>query len=150
MVFQSINKSFRYAHCHYHLKVSCWWYNTSFKLKSLSQVPYMAVNESDTGDFIKKVLTATCALRDRQIVSIERVYTSSTFYMKSAVFNLLSQYKTITQGGGLSSTVFTSKLGHAVYLYKFRGIHEKGSGDIVSAVLCADEQLDSVYSVAQS
>ena len=38
-----------------------------------------------TGDFMKKVPTATCALRDRYIVSIERVYTLSTFYMKSAV-----------------------------------------------------------------
>ena len=39
----------------------------------------------DTGDFMKNVPTATCALRDRQIVSIELVYTPSTFYMKSAV-----------------------------------------------------------------
>ena len=38
-----------------------------------------------TGDFMKKVLTTTCALKDRYIVSIERVYTPSTFYMKSAV-----------------------------------------------------------------
>ena len=36
---------------------------------------------------MKKVLTATCALRDRYIVSIERLYTPSTFYMKSAVVN---------------------------------------------------------------
>ena len=39
-----------------------------------------------TGNFMKKVPTATCALRDRQIVSIERVYTPSTFYMKFAVY----------------------------------------------------------------
>ena len=39
-----------------------------------------------TGDFMKKVPKATFALRDRQIVSIERVYTPSTFYMKTAVF----------------------------------------------------------------
>ena len=37
-------------------------------------------------DFMKMVPTATCALRDRQIISLERVYTPSTFYMKSAVF----------------------------------------------------------------
>ena len=41
---------------------------------------------SSTGDFMKKVPTATCALRDRKIDFIERVYTSSTFYMKSAVY----------------------------------------------------------------
>ena len=35
---------------------------------------------------MKKVLRATCALRDRYIVSIERVYTPSTFYVKSAVY----------------------------------------------------------------
>ena len=35
---------------------------------------------------MKKVPTATSALRDRYIVSIERVYTPSTFYMKSSVF----------------------------------------------------------------
>ena len=34
---------------------------------------------------MKKVPTATCALRGRKIVSIEQVYTPSTFYMKSAV-----------------------------------------------------------------
>ena len=34
---------------------------------------------------MKKVLTAACALRERKIVSIERLYTSSTFHMKSAV-----------------------------------------------------------------
>ena len=38
-----------------------------------------------TGDFMKKVPTATCALRYRQKVYIERVYTPSTYYMKSAV-----------------------------------------------------------------
>ena len=38
-----------------------------------------------TRDFMKKVPTATCALRFRQIVSIERVYTPRTFFMKSAV-----------------------------------------------------------------
>ena len=38
-----------------------------------------------TGDVMKKVPTATCALRDRLIVSIERVYTPNTFYMESAV-----------------------------------------------------------------
>ena len=34
---------------------------------------------------MKKVLLATWALRDRSIVSIELVYTPSTFFMKSAV-----------------------------------------------------------------
>ena len=34
---------------------------------------------------MKRVPTATSALRDRKIVSIERVYTPSTLYMKSAV-----------------------------------------------------------------
>ena len=43
-----------------------------------------------TGDFMKKVPTATCALRDRYIVSIERVYTPSTFYIKSAVHKCIS------------------------------------------------------------
>ena len=37
------------------------------------------------GDFMKKVLLATWVLRDRWIVVIERVYTASTFFMKSAV-----------------------------------------------------------------
>ena len=36
--------------------------------------------------FHEKGPTATCALRDRYIVSIEWVYTSSNFYMKSAVY----------------------------------------------------------------
>ena len=40
---------------------------------------------------MKKVLTATCALRDREIVSNERVYTPSTFYMQSAVFRWLER-----------------------------------------------------------
>ena len=39
----------------------------------------------DTGDFMKRYTQLPCALRDRQIVSIERVYTLSTFYIKSAV-----------------------------------------------------------------
>ena len=43
------------------------------------------LSEYGTGDFMKKVPSATCALRDRWIVSIEQVYTTSTFYMKSAV-----------------------------------------------------------------
>ena len=34
---------------------------------------------------MRKVPTATCALRDRYIVAIEGVYTPSTFYRKSAV-----------------------------------------------------------------
>ena len=38
-----------------------------------------------TGNFKKKLPTATCKLRDRWIVSIERVYTPSTFYTKSDV-----------------------------------------------------------------
>ena len=38
-----------------------------------------------TGDFMKKVPTATFVLRDRYIVSLELVYTPNTFYMKSAV-----------------------------------------------------------------
>ena len=40
-----------------------------------------------TGNFMKKVLPATWALRDRLIVLIELVYTESTFYMKPAVCN---------------------------------------------------------------
>ena len=47
---------------------------------------YFIICNVHTGDFMKKVPTATCALRDRYIVSIERVYTLSTFYMKSAVY----------------------------------------------------------------
>ena len=43
----------------------------------------------DNEDFMEKVPTATCALRDRSIVSIERVYTPNTFYMKSAVSNIV-------------------------------------------------------------
>ena len=34
-----------------------------------------------TGEFMKKVHTTTCALRDRKIVSIERVYTSSMYLL---------------------------------------------------------------------
>ena len=34
---------------------------------------------------MKKVPTATCALMDRNIVSIERVKTPSTFYVKSSL-----------------------------------------------------------------
>ena len=37
---------------------------------------------------MKMVPTATYALRNRKIVSIEGVYAPSTFYMKSAVYNL--------------------------------------------------------------
>ena len=43
--------------------------------------------KGSTADFIKKVPTATCALKDRWIVSIEQVYSPSTFYMKLAVCN---------------------------------------------------------------
>ena len=39
---------------------------------------------------MKKVPTATCALKDRKIVSIERVYTPSNFYMKSVVLALMA------------------------------------------------------------
>ena len=42
---------------------------------------------SVTGDFMKKVLQLPVCTRDRQIVSIERVQTRSTFYMKSSVAN---------------------------------------------------------------
>ena len=38
-----------------------------------------------TGDFMKKVPQLPVCTRDRQIVSIERVYAPSTFYMKSSV-----------------------------------------------------------------
>ena len=38
-----------------------------------------------TGDFMKKVPQLPDCTRDRYIVSIERVYTPNTFYMKSAV-----------------------------------------------------------------
>ena len=38
-----------------------------------------------TGDFMKKVPQLPVCNRDRQIVYIERVYTPSTFYMKSSV-----------------------------------------------------------------
>ena len=37
---------------------------------------------------MKKVPTATCAFGDRYIVSIELVYTTSTFYMKPAVCHI--------------------------------------------------------------
>ena len=87
----------------------------------------------DTGDFMKKVPTATCALRDRYIVSIERVYTHSTFYMKSAVIKLWrwcdwrrlptwtrQSLKTISQ----SRTVI-SGTSSSVYL---QGISEKCTG----------------------
>jgi hypothetical protein len=53
---------------------------------------YLPCNQdANTGDLEKKVPTATCVLRDRYIVSIERVYTPSTFYMKSAVDDAASQ-----------------------------------------------------------
>ena len=48
-------------------------------------VRFLETVPSATGDFMKKVPTATCALRDRQIFSTERVHTTSTFYMKSSV-----------------------------------------------------------------
>ena len=48
-------------------------------------VCFLETVPSATGDFMKKIPTATCALRDRYIVSIERVFTTSTFYMKSTV-----------------------------------------------------------------
>ena len=38
-----------------------------------------------TGDFMSKVPQLPVCTRDRSIVSIERVYTQSTKYMKSAV-----------------------------------------------------------------
>ena len=50
-----------------------------------------------TGDFMKKVPTATCALRDRKIVSIEWVYTPSTFYMKPVVSIYPSVYNQLIQ-----------------------------------------------------
>ena len=47
-------------------------------------------------EFMKKVAPATCALRDRQIVSIEqRVYTPSTFYMKPVVVQQLGNTEEI-------------------------------------------------------
>ena len=42
---------------------------------------------------MEKVPTATCALRDRYIVSIERVYTPSAFYMKLAVSKSLDYWQ---------------------------------------------------------
>ena len=53
----------------------------------------IATIASNTGDFMKKVPKATCALWNRHIVSNERVHTASTFYMKSAV-SYLSNMKT--------------------------------------------------------
>ena len=41
---------------------------------------YYFTHDLCTGDFMKKVPTATCALRDRYIVSIEGVYTPRTFF----------------------------------------------------------------------
>ena len=60
------------------------------KLKSLTFEGWRTNSRQDTrctrtGDFMKKVPTATCALRNRKVVSVERVYTPSTFYIKSAV-----------------------------------------------------------------
>ena len=49
---------------------------------------YISLVHTCTGNFMKKVPTATCALGDRWIVSIERVYAPSTFNMKSAVAEL--------------------------------------------------------------
>ena len=40
----------------------------------IQQTPY------DTGDFMKKVLLATWALRDRHLVVIKWVYTDSAFF----------------------------------------------------------------------
>ena len=47
------------------------------------------LNGKPTGDFIKKLPEANYALRNRLIISIERVYTSSTFYMKSALAQMV-------------------------------------------------------------
>ena len=58
---------------------------------------------------MKKVPTATCAFRDRWIVSIERVYTQRTFYMKSAVLKF-------------------------IFSLNYRRIHEKILGDFVSVI----------------
>ena len=45
---------------------------------------------------MKKVPTATCALSNRYIVSIEWVYTPSTFNMKSVVYKeIIIKKKTI-------------------------------------------------------
>ena len=57
-------------------------------LKNKEIMLNMCINISylrSSGDFMKKVPTATCAFRDKYIISIECVYTPSTFYMKSAV-----------------------------------------------------------------
>ena len=55
---------------------------TSIKKKKTHKPRDINLN---TGDFMKKVPTATFALMDRWIVSIGRIYTPSTFNMKSAV-----------------------------------------------------------------
>jgi len=53
------------------------------------------LRQNNTGDFMKKVPQLPVWARDRQIVSIDRVYTPSTFYMKSSVHHFLSQKKTL-------------------------------------------------------
>ena len=63
------------------------WIDTGVGMTKQREKKYckVGIQVLTTGDFMKKVLPATCALRDRWIVSIEQVYTPSTFYMKSAV-----------------------------------------------------------------
>ena len=51
--------------------------------------PTRSLGPADTGDFMKKIPTATCALRDS---SIEQVYNPSTFYLKSAVDSWIDIY----------------------------------------------------------
>ena len=56
---------------------------------NFNDVKLLSIMNCHTGNFMKNVPTATCALMDRLIVSIERVSTPSTFYMKSAVPHLV-------------------------------------------------------------
>ena len=44
----------------------------------------------NTGDFMKKVFQLPVCTKDREIVSIERVYTPSTFYMQSSVAQIVN------------------------------------------------------------
>jgi len=59
---------------------------------------------------MKKVPTATCVLGDRYIVSIERVYTPSTFYMKSAVCHFVEISDSYESVPFLERHVFSSYL----------------------------------------
>ena len=83
-------------------------------------ISYIFIHLS-TGDFMKKVPTATCALRDRWIVSIERVYTPTSFYMESAVSTYISIYLQPVSRidfAHISLSIYSTLYIH-MYFYKF-------------------------------